>query len=239
VTNGNYLIQIDSTSLAGVVTSVSKTATVNRNLSNIMVNIYNSAGELIRTLYSTVADSTGASMTDVNLSANIFRPTSAAPVTSGTPSQVNIVVNSSDGTAVTLTWDGTNNSGTDVTPGVYTVDCHWSEGSTNFQNITRSVIVIGGIVNTTVVARPNMLNSTNGMITTFDGTGVTNAYLIQVQIYTIAGQLLQTVVSPAGIPEVNWNAAGLASGIYIAVVDIQNAAGADIGVQRLKILVLH
>src|SRR5665213_566243 len=239
VTNGNYLIHIDSTSLSGVVTSVSQTATVNRNLSNIMVNVYNSAGELIRTLYSSVADATGNSMTDVFLSSNIFRPTSAGPVTTGTPSQVSIVLNSNDGTAVTIIWDGTNNSGTIVTPGVYTVDCHWSEGSTNFQNITRSVIVMGGITNTTVVARPNMLNSTNGMTTTFDGSGVTNAYLLQVNIYTIAGELLQNFASPSGMPEVSWNATGVASGLYIAVIDIKNADGANIGDQRLKILVLH
>jgi hypothetical protein len=239
VSNGNYLIQVDSTSLGGVVTSVSQTATVNRNLSNITVNIYNSAGELIRILYSTVNDWTGASMTDVVLSANIIRPSTSGPVTSGTPSQVDIVVNSSDGSAVTLVWDGTNNSGTDVTPGVYTVNCHWSQGSTNFQNIIRSVVVMGGITNTTVVARPNVLNAANGMITTFDGSGVANAYLIQVKLYTIAGELIQSLSSPAGTPEVNWNAAGFASGVYIAAVNIQNAAGGNIGVQRLKVLVLH
>ncbi|HXL73674.1 MAG TPA: hypothetical protein VN963_08630, partial [bacterium] len=241
VSNGSYRIQVSSTSLNGVVTSVSQTGIVNRNLSNISVNIYNSVGELIRTLYSSVADATGASMTDVVLSSNIIRPSLSGPstVTSGTPSEVSIVVNSSSGSPVTLMWDGTNNNGTDVTPGVYTIDCHWSEDSGNFQDINRSVIVEGGSVNMAVVARPNMLNAANGLTTTFDATGVTNAYFIQVQLYTIGGELVHTLASPNGMPQATWNADGIASGIYIAAVNIQNANGGTIGMQRLKVLVLH
>jgi uncharacterized repeat protein (TIGR01451 family) len=241
VSNGSYRIQVDSVSVNGVVTSVSQTAIVNRNLSNIAVNIYNSAGELIRTLYSAVADATGDSMTDVVLSSNVIRPSPSGPstITSGTPSEVNIVVNCEGGSPVTLMWDGANNSGTDVTPGVYTVNCHWSQGTVNSQNIIREIIVVGDSANTTVVARPNMLNAANGMTTTFDGMGVPGAYAIQVNLYTISGELVRVLNSPYGIPEVSWNATGFASGIYLSAVTVQNASGGTITTQKLKVLVVH
>jgi hypothetical protein len=77
------------------------------------------------------------------------------------------------------------------------------------------------------------------MTTTFDGTGVPNAYSIQVQIYTLAGELVRTLISPGGNPQINWDATGLASGLYISVVTIQNANGGTMGRQSLKVLVIH
>ena len=84
---------------------------------------------------------------------------------------------------------------------------------------------------------PNILNATNGMTTTFNAAGVTNASGLKVKIYTIAGELVQAFVS--GTPTAAWNASGLASGIYIANVEVDNANGGVVSQQRLKILVLH
>ena len=113
VTNGTYQIKVSSTSTSGVVTSVSQQATVNRQLSNITATIYNSSGELVRTLYSLVSDSFNSQMTNVNLSSSVISPGSSV---TGNNTHLQIVVVTS-GTPVTLTWDGTNNSSTVVTPG--------------------------------------------------------------------------------------------------------------------------
>ena len=51
MTNGTYTIKVGSTSAGGIVTSVSQETTVSRELSKITANIYNSAGEHIKTLY--------------------------------------------------------------------------------------------------------------------------------------------------------------------------------------------
>ena len=179
-------------------------------------------------------------MNAVVLSTNYLKPGSEpTPVSSGTPSVVSIVVQSS-GSPVTVFWDGTNNSATYVTPGVYTIEVHLAEGDANSQTITRQIMVLPGYnAGAFAVARPNMLNAANGMISTFDATGVPNAYFIQVQLYTIAGERIQTLTSTYGMPQVSWNAAGMASGIYIAALTIQNSNGGTLSIQRLKILLTH
>lgn len=78
------------------------------------------------------------------------------------------------------------------------------------------------------------------MTTVFNGTSITNAWTLSVKIYTIAGQLVPTTISQ--IPRTaiaQWTATGIASGIYLASVEVQNANGSVIENQTLKILVLH
>jgi len=239
VSNGSYSIQVDNMGQTGVVTSVDQTAIVNRSLANITANVYNEAGELIRTLYDVVSDPVGSSMTNVTLSSNIFRP-SLATSTAGSSNNLATIFIETSATPVTLTWDGTNNSSSLVTPGVYTIEVHWNNGSGQTSDISREIIVMPGSNTIGVaVARPNVLNEANGMITTFDATGVQNAYSIKVQVYTMTGQLIQTLTSSQGLPQTQWNASGMASGIYIAVMEIDNSSGGMLNRQRLKILLLH
>jgi flagellar hook assembly protein FlgD len=222
-----------------MVTTVSQSATVNRSLSDITADIYNSAGELVRTLYSSVSDATGSTMNSVLLSTNYIRPSESSPAASGAPPVVHIVIQSS-GSPVTVSWDGTNNSATDVTPGVYTIDVHWSNGDVTSETIVRQIMVLAGAGGGGLaVARPNVLNASNGMTTNFDASTVPNAASLQVQIYTITGELIRVLNSSNGTPQVNWNGTGMASGIYIAALTLQNADGGTLAVQRLKILIIH
>src|SRR5665213_337958 len=234
VTNGSYAIKVDSVSPLGTVTSVQQGATVNRALSDITANIYNSAGEIIRTLYYMVSDTTESEMTNVNLSSNIM---TLGSKTTGGASLLRIVVNTT-GTPVTLTWDGTNNSSTDVTPGTYTVQFHWDNGHGEITNISRSVIVVAGGVSGTVVAEPNVL-TTGQTLTTFNGTGITNAWTLNAKVYTIAGELVKSIPGTPGTAMAQWNAAGIASGVYVAVVQVQDSNGGVLENQLLKVLVLH
>ncbi len=234
VTNGNYEIQLDSTSPLGVVTSVEQDATVNRKLSVVTANIYNSAGEVVRTLYYTVDGGTNSQMTNVNLNSEIL---TLGTKTSSGATILQIVVDTT-GTPVTLIWDGTNNSATDVTPGTYEVELHWDDGEGQTSNITRSVIVVGGGASGTVIAEPNVL--TNGQtLTTFNGAGITNAWILNAKIYTIAGELVKSLPGSPGSPTTQWNAVGLASGVYIVAVQVQDSNGGVLDTQLLKVLVIH
>jgi uncharacterized repeat protein (TIGR01451 family) len=236
VTNGTYKIMVASVSNAGVETNVSLSVTVNRQLSNVTVNIYNSAGELVKMLYSSVSNPFNAQMTNVILSSNVIRP---GPGDSGSPGSLTITVGTS-GTPVTLTWDGTNNSSTIVTPGSYTIQVHWDNGQNDTGDISRTVLVAptGGLYGT-VVAEPNVLEPRATLTTTFNGTGVTNAWTLNVRIYTIAGQLVESIHGVSGTATAQWTASGIASGIYIAAVEVQNANGGVIERQTLRLLVLH
>jgi flagellar hook assembly protein FlgD len=235
VTNGNYAIEVDSVSPVGVVTSVEQNATVNRALSDITANIYNSAGEIVRTLYFMVGDATDSEMTGVNLSANIMNLGSK---TSGGAAILQIVVNTTGGTPVTLTWDGTNNSATDVTPGTYEIQMHWDNGQGEITNITRSVIVVGGGASGTVIAEPNILTA-GQTLTTFNGAGIANAWTLHAKVYTIAGELVKSIPGSPGTATAPWDAAGMASGVYIVAVQVQDASGGVLDNQLLKVLVIH
>jgi len=234
VTNGNYEIKVDNISALGVVTSVSQNATVNRRLSNITANIYNSAGEVVRTLYDVVDNATGTQMTNVNLSVGVMN---LGAKVSGSNDNLQIILVTS-GSPVTLSWDGTNNLGTDVTPGTYSIEIHWDNGQGVTSNITRSVLVTGSGASGEVIAKPNLLTSSQTM-TTFDGTGVMGAWTLSVKIYTVAGELVKTAIGGSGTAQATWDSTGIASGIYIAAVEVQDVNGGVLKHQLLKILVLH
>jgi uncharacterized repeat protein (TIGR01451 family) len=237
VSNGNYSIQISSVGTTGTVTSVAQTAMVNRTLSNVTANVYNEAGELIRTLYYVVADASSLSMSNVTLSSNVIRPSLSAPVISSVPTLETVYIQTNS-TPVTLTWDGTNASSSIVSPGVYSIQIHWNNGSGQITDISREVMVVENTAITGIaVARPNVLGPATTTTTTFDATGVLNATSLKIRIYTLAGELVQTIYSST--PTAPWNAAGLASGIYIANVQMSNSNNGVIGGQFLKILVLH
>jgi hypothetical protein len=60
------------------------------------------------------------------------------------------------------------------------------------------------------------------------------------RVYDMAGELVQSPASgQAGTNLAQWDASGVASGMYIAVVDALNAQGGLVGRQRLKIVVIH
>jgi hypothetical protein len=182
-----------------------------------------------------VGDATDSVMTNVNLSSNVM---TLGLNTSGSASILQIFVNTT-GTPVTLTWDGTNNSATNVTPGTYTIQIHWDDGVGQTTDITRSVIVVGGGASGTVIAEPNVLTPDQTLTTTFNGTGITNAWILNVKIYTIAGQMVVPISGTPGTATAQWTATGMASGIYLAAVEVQDANGGVLERQTLKLLVLH
>jgi uncharacterized repeat protein (TIGR01451 family) len=237
VTNGKYHLQIDSISDTGVVTSVSQEVMVSRKLATITVKVYNGAGEVVRTLYNVVDDPVGASMMGVDLSAAVIKPGTAA--TGTVPSQERVIIQTS-GTPVTLLWDGTNDAGTYVTSGNYQIEVHWNDGAGQTTDITKQMMVMAGSGTTgLVIARPNVLNAAHGMTTTFDATAVSGAYAIKTSVYALSGELVEVLQSAPGTLTVDWDATGKASGLYIAVVEVQTPQGGTVSVQRMKVLILR
>jgi flagellar hook assembly protein FlgD len=235
VTNGNYEIKVDSVSSTGLETSVQQPATVDRKLSNITAYIYNSAGEVVRTLYNVVDDSIGTQMTNVNLSSSVMNPGTR---TNGSMTDLQIFVVTS-GLPVTLTWDGTNNTGTNVTPGTYSIQLHWDNGQGETTNITRNVLVTaGGGVSGVVVAEPNVLTSGH-TVTTINAAGIANASTLNVKIYTIAGELVKSMPGAFGVLTVSWDSSGMASGVYIIETQVLNMNGGNVCQQSMKVLVIH
>jgi len=236
VTNGTYEIKVDSVSPTGVVTSVDQQAVVDRHIATITANIYNSSGELVRTLYYTTGQGTNAQMTNVNLSANLM--TLGSTANSGSTTLLQIFINTS-ATPVTLTWDGTNNTGSNVTSGTYSVQLHWDDGNGQTTDITRSVVVMTGGASGTVLAEPNVLEPSSTLTTTFNGSGITNASILSAKVYTIAGELVAFIPGTPGVATNQWTATGMASGVYIVAVEVRDVNGGILEHQLLKVLVLR
>jgi len=251
VTNGQYKVQIDNVGQSGVVTSVAQNAIVNRSLSNIEADVFNSSGEMVRKLYYMVDDPVGSNMTNVTLSSNVLRPsvtthtsvsggtTYTAPTTviSHDPTLETIYIQTS-GTPVTLVWDGTSNEGTIVTPGEYTIEVHWNNGAGQTTDISRQVLVMANTsLSGAAIAKPNVLSSATTMMTTIDASSVPLAAGMKIKIFTVTGELVQSLTVSS--TSTTWSAVGLASGIYIVNVEIDNANGGVVNQQRLKILVIH
>jgi hypothetical protein len=101
------------------------------------------------------------------------------------------------------------------------------------------VVVMAGGSSGTVLAEPNVLTSQSTMITNFNGMGITNASVVNAKVYTIAGELVQSIQGGAGTASAQWNATGMASGVYIVAIEVQDVNGGILEHQLLKVLVLH
>jgi len=236
-TNGNYFVKINSTDPLGVTTTVTQRVTVNRSISEATIQVFNEAGEVVRNLYAYVANSGANTATQVQLSTNVFELNSTD--TSGTiPNQVSIYLNN----GTTVVWNGLTDSGAVVTTGQYYIEIHTQDGQGGETVITKKVTVLSENSHHelgSIVAEPNVVNPSSGYSITFWSNSVPSLTLMY-RIYDVAGELIQyPTYGPSGFGTARWNASGLASGLYFAVVDALNFQGGLVGRQNLKIVVVH
>ena len=231
---GAYYIKIINVDAFGAVTSVVQQAVVSRAVASVSVMIYNAAGEVVRHLYGQTSDPTGSEMSGVVLSSSVLAPAAGK----GGPASVEIMVQSSS-SPVTLLWDGTNDEGALVSPGHYLVAVQWADGKGGITDISQGVLVTGTQEMGWVSAQPNILHPSSGLATTTFYCQSAQSFTLRVHIYDVAGELVNGVEGAAGTNQALWNATGLASGLYLAAVDLVDANGGIAGRQILKIVVLH
>ncbi|HJT25216.1 MAG TPA: hypothetical protein VJ873_11620, partial [bacterium] len=233
-TNGTYFITAQSTDGSGNAITVSQTTTVTRPYAQVAANIYNEAGEVVKHLYAQVAGLPNAALMDVQVSSSVIQPGIDSP---NSTAVAQVLVKTSSGT-VTLSWDGTNDAGAIVTDGTYEIGVHWDNGNGQIQNLTREISVMGAKNLNQVVASPNVLTGSNTTVTF--SLQSTSASTLRVRVYTLAGELAGTAQGGAGTNQASWNAAGKASGLYIAVVEMTNPqTGGFVAKQILKLSVFH
>ena len=233
VTNGKYYIKVDNIDINGNITSVTQVATVARHLAQVTVNIYNEAGEIVRHLDAVMADAVTLA-NGVNLSSETFSPSYQAGAGS------TLTVTLSNGT--TMVWDGRNDSGQIVPSGQYFLEVQSNDGQGGSSTVTKQVTVFHHGLNlegTPVVVYPNPDSQrVNGTAIQFAGSP---GLSLKVNIYTIAGELVQEGITGAqGSGTATWDFAGktIASGLYLADIEITDSQG---GFQRqvTKIVIVH
>jgi hypothetical protein len=235
-TNGVYHIKVDNISSTGSVTSTIQQAVISRTLYKSTILVYNEAGEVVRHLFTYTDDPGKGAVLGVTLSTTLIQPGSL-PAGTNIPTQVKISL--SNGTNVF--WDGKSDTGSVVQTGQYFVEVHSLDGKGGETMITQRVTVQDVNANAgvgIVTAQPNVLSPSNGTITTFKSSSAL-ALTLKVSIYTLAGELVGIGQGPAGTNQTSWDAHNMASGLYIAVVELIDANGGLVGHQTVKIAILH
>ena len=223
VTNGKYYITIDNIDNNGTVTSVTKPAMVARHLANVDVEVYNSAGEVIRHLEQFTADAvTLATNVDISLEHHHFPQLPGGPNSS-------MDITLPGGT--TLVWNGTNDNGQIVTNGQYFIVVNSNDGQGGDSIVTKEVTVFHkglNIAGGVVLVYPNPeSNRVDGSQVTF-AANAASALTLKVNIYTLAGELVARVEGQPGTSQLTWNFSGrgLATGLYLADIEIYDSTGA-------------
>jgi uncharacterized repeat protein (TIGR01451 family) len=233
VSNGVYHFKVDNIDITGVVTSITRQVTVSRNLRKCVIRVYNEAGETVKHLYSEMNDPGKTSVVEMKISSTVIQPGLSPPA--GTPSRLTISLN--DGT--TVTWDGTGDNGAYVQTGQYFVEVHTVDGLGGSTTVTKPVLVVESTGEAgKVTAGPNRLNPSNGYLVTFR-SGASRGLTLNVSLYTTAGERVATVAGVPGSGQVTWDASGKASGLYLAVVELLDSSGGNMGRQILKLIVVH
>ncbi len=232
VSNGTYYVNVTSTDPSGVVTNVSQTVTVSRSIAQVVVDVYNEAGEVVKHLYSYADDPGNVSLGEVALSTGMIAPRVGTP----TPGGDNSVTITFNGTSVV--WDGTSDNGSIVTNGVYEISVNWTNGSGGEEVVSKSVIVQRGnspVTNGNVYAAPNILKGTD---TTKVKVESTTDMTLTASVYDVAGELVKKpVTGTPGTNEVDLNLSGLSSGLYIVVVNLNDLNGTFVQKQTTKVLI--
>lgn len=231
-TNGTYYVKVDNVDNAGVVKSVTQQVMVNRNLFRSTILIYNEAGEVVRHLYALVDDPGSSPLLGAQLSTGLIQPGGGA----GAPSQVAIIL--SNGT--TVIWDGKADSGSFVQNGQYLIEIHSADGKGGEATVNQSIAVLNAArdMSHSILCLPNLLDASNNWSAIFQDNADPGATLT-VRLYTLAGELVREIPGGAGTAQLSWDAQGLASGVYLAVVEARGADGGLVNRQVLKVLVLR
>jgi uncharacterized repeat protein (TIGR01451 family) len=251
VTNGTYFIKINSTDPVGVTTTVTKNVIVDITRSTLMVAVYNEAGEIVKhfseaEIQNMLGGGTAGvllpadfNVQDIKLSSNTLV---AAYGTGGTNNTLTITL----GSGRSFTWDGTGDDGQFLLSGTYFLEVSSSMQNLATQQIILPVHILNNGVNAIsgVVLAPNPISlklTTHARFLANTQAGQVTG--MEVRIYTIAGELMRPILQsdPSNPTEVDWDLSQtvIASGTYLAVVEMHSANNGVIGRQILKVQVVH
>ena len=235
ISNGIYHIKVDSVDSVGAVQSVTQDATVSRVFYKTTILVYNEAGEVVRHLYTYLDDPGKQAVLSMQLSTAFIVP--GATQVGAIPNQVAITL--SNGTI--RYWDGKGDTGAYLENGQYFIEVHSKDGQGGETLVTQRVSLedfnaASGVG--TVIAQPNMIQPGGSTLVTFK-TNSAMVLTLQVSLYTLAGELVMTIPGDSGTNQALWDTKGVASGLYLALVESRNASGGLAARQTLKVVVLH
>jgi flagellar hook assembly protein FlgD len=209
VSSGAYVVQATVTDPFGKVKVMSTTLTVVRQDREVKVEVYNSAGELVKHFDQPVSgagNSTGISLDKTHLG-------------EGQSLNINYGLGS-------IPWDGANDSGQMVQSGEYLVKVTRSMGMGQTDVFSQSVTVLEGAGNplssAQVLPNPSL---GSGPVTIVLAAGPSTSLKVRAEIYDLAGEKVASLDNGGQASSISWDPGHSASGIYFIRLDAKDAFG--------------
>jgi flagellar hook assembly protein FlgD len=222
VASGTYLVQATVNDAFGHVTTYTTTATVVRVDLDVKVEIYNSAGELVKH-FEAPASTAGASGVSLN----------QTTVSSGSTLSINYGGGS-------LPWDTTNDSGSAVASGQYLVKVTRVTGKGEVQVFTQSVTVLNGPTSLLdgAACLPNPAAASDAFLTILLPSGTLSTTEVHAVVFNLAGEKVASL-SNQGKASIRWDfGPSLSPGVYVIHLSARDAKG-NRAVRTLKAAILR
>ncbi len=236
--SGTYYLSVNETDTYGHVADITKTITYMQDTTYIQLNIFNSAGELVRSItnYDFVFPPDFLSGPD-GLGVQIdVPPVITTKQANASPVQIRFGARVSD----FMLWDGKNNSGMSVSSGIYEMQIVVKTETTLVVVASKSVTVLenNDVFIGEIKSVPNPYTGSGAGIKfmwTANETGN-----MAISIYNISGELIRILNTKLENGSVGWDATtsggNIASnGLYIAV--LQGISGGG-NIARMKVKVV-
>jgi flagellar hook assembly protein FlgD len=219
LTNGLYYIKVSVKDEYGHLETTNREVQLLRSEEYVRINIFNSAGELVRRIEERKATAGRISLgiEDVMI------------IGKDNP---DVIINYADGAS--MSWDGKNNEGKMVSSGVYEIQVEVKTSDGFKTEASKSVTILNESGNDAlgeVKAYPNPyyvipeLNLPMTIAWANAGPGT-----VRVKIYNITGELVKEFKADRAAGSLSWNArsaggASVASGVYVIYIEGQKDSG--------------
>lgn len=225
VKGGSYYVTAELVDAYGKTSLFSESVVVIRQDMTVWVEIFNSAGELVRVLNS------GASTmgSGVTLSSPVLMP-----------GKSDVTVRFGKLANETATWDGMDSSGHPVSSGNYVLKVHQQSPTGKSVVTSKSVMVVNAPAPSSAppFAAPNPVMPGAKFLEIFV-PGATASSLPGARIHNLAGELVAELSGTQGSPVMRWDlGSGISAGVYIASVRLSETGMKD-QLWRLKLAVVR
>jgi len=223
IDGGVYYVKIDTKDAYGHITTIIKDITVMRVEEYVELNIYNSAGEIVRSIREEKKTSGGAVTLNELGGKLIFTK-------EGGEQFIKYGNNIGD----YIYWDGKNQEGEIVSSGIYEVQVilkNAESGIVSEASKTVTVLREGKVYIEELKAVPNPYVKGSGGIIRFEWTlQGAEAGTVTIRIYNVAGELIKRLEGYLAAGAINWDLKtedgnDATRGIYIAVMEAKNSEG--------------
>ncbi len=223
VGTGVYYIKIETLDQYGHTTTLIKDITVVRVDQYVELNIYNSAGEIIRSIRQK-KDVSGGTVSLSSLGDRLIF----------TKEGGSVIIKYGNNIGDYILWDGKNQEGEIIGSGIYEVQVilkDAKDGAVSEASKTVTVLREGKVYIEELKAVPNPYVKGSGGIIRFEWvlTGIETGE-VRIRIYNVAGELVRQLIGELGTGMIEWdlkteNKHYASRGIYIAVMDAKNSEG--------------